>query len=78
MQLTPIEFRLFDYLGGIRGSIALTAELLDHAWHYTSGTASSEVARAHLKKRRRKIRRVNEGRDLIETIQRRGYRVIST
>jgi DNA-binding response OmpR family regulator len=76
-QLTLTEFHLLDYLASVRGTIASSAELLDHVWHYTSGTASSEVVRSHLKNLRRKIRRVNEGRDLIETIPRRGYRLVT-
>jgi DNA-binding response OmpR family regulator len=76
-QLTLTEFHLLDYLASVRGTIASSAELLDHVWHYTSGTASSEVVRSHLKNLRAKIRRVNEGRDLIETIPRRGYRLIA-
>jgi two-component system OmpR family response regulator len=74
-QLTLTEFHLLDYLASVRGTIASSAELLDHVWHYTSGTASSEVVRSHLKNLRRKIRAVNEGHDLIETIPRRGYRL---
>ena len=74
-QLTLTEFHLLDYLASVRGTIASTAELLDHVWHYASGSASSEVVRSHLKNLRAKIHRVNEGRDLIETIPRRGYRL---
>ncbi|MEO8457129.1 MAG: helix-turn-helix domain-containing protein [Chloroflexota bacterium] len=74
-QLTPTEFRLLDYLLTTRGRIAATDELLQNVWHYTSDTASSDVVRSHLKNLRAKIRRVNEGNDLIETIPRRGYRL---
>jgi two-component system OmpR family response regulator len=77
-QLTLTEFHLLDYLASVRGTIASSAELLDHVWHYTGGTASSEVVRSHLKNLRAKIRRVNEGRDLIETIPRRGYRLVNS
>jgi DNA-binding response OmpR family regulator len=75
-QLTLTESHLLDYLASVRGTIASSAELLDHVWHYTGGTASSEVVRSHLKNLRHKIRAVNEGRDLIETIPRRGYRLV--
>ena len=74
-QLTLTEFHLLDDLASVRGALASTGDLLDHVWHYTGGAASSEVVRSHMKNLRAKIRRVNEGRDLIETIPRRGYRL---
>jgi DNA-binding response OmpR family regulator len=74
-QLTPIEFRLLDYLASVRGDIASAQDLLEHVWHYTQATASSEVVRSHLKNLRVKIRRVNAGQDIVETIPRRGYRL---
>lgn len=74
-QLTPIEFRLLDHLAGARGSIVSTQDLLEHVWHYTQADASTEVVRSHLKNLRAKIRRVNAGQDIIETIPRRGYRL---
>ncbi len=75
-QLTQTEFHLLDYLASVRGTIASSDELLDHVWHYSSGTASSEVVRSHMKNLRAKIRRVNKGQDLVKTIPRRGYRLV--
>ena len=77
-QLTPIEFRLLDHLATRRGSIARTEDLLEDVWHYTKGTASSDVVRSHMKNLRAKIRRVNDGQDIIETIPRRGYRLCAS
>jgi DNA-binding response OmpR family regulator len=74
-QLTPLEYRLLDYLLSRRGQIAATDQLLQNVWNYNSDTASSDVVRSHLKNLRAKIRRVNDGQDLIETIPRRGYRL---
>jgi DNA-binding response OmpR family regulator len=74
-HLTPIEFRLLDYLVSVRGAIATTSELLENVWHYEAATASSDVVRSHMKNLRAKIRAL-AGADLIETIPRRGYRLV--
>lgn len=74
--LTPIEFRLLEYLSSVRGSIARTEDLLEHVWQYSRETSSSDVVRSHMKNLRAKMRRVvSDGKDPIETIPRRGYRL---
>jgi len=74
-QLTPIEFRLLQYLASSRGNIVSAQDLLEHIWNYTQATASTEVVRSHLKNLRAKVRRVNDNQDIIETVPRRGYRL---
>jgi DNA-binding response OmpR family regulator len=75
IQLTPIEFRLMEYLVQVRGGIASNEDLLQEIWHYAPGTGSSEVVRSHLKNLRSKLRTLTASPQLIETVPRRGYRL---
>jgi len=76
VQLTPTEFRLMYYLIQRRGSIVSAKELLEKVWEFFPGTGSSELVRSHMRNLRNKLRIVAEGADLVQTVPRRGYRLL--
>ncbi len=75
VQLTPTEFRLMEYLAQRQGAIASSEELLEKVWEFYPGTGSSELVRSHVRNLRAKIRIAAPGRELIQTVPRRGYRL---
>src|SRR3990170_10147 len=75
VQLTPTEFRLMEYLAQRQGAIASSEELLEKVWEFYPGTGSSEVVRSHVRNLRAKARIAAPGRELIQTVPRRGYRL---
>ena len=75
VQLTPTEFRLLKYLAQRQGAIASSEELLEKVWEFYPGTGSSELVRSHVRNLRAKVRIAAPGRDLIQTVPRRGYRL---
>ena len=76
VQLTPTEFRLMYYLIQRRGSIVSTEELLEKVWEFFPGTGSSELVRTHVRNLRSKLRVATGGAELLQTVPRRGYRLI--
>ncbi len=76
VQLTPTEFRLMSYLVQRRGSIVPAEELLEKVWEFFPGTGSSELVRSHVRNLRNKLRTVTGGEDLVQTVPRRGYRLL--
>jgi DNA-binding response OmpR family regulator len=76
VQLTPTEFRLMYYLAQRRGSIVSTEELLEKVWEFFPGTGSSELVRSHVRNLRRKLRVATGGKELVQTVPRRGYRLL--
>ncbi len=75
VQLTPTEFRLLEYLAQRQGAIASSEELLEKVWEFYPGTGSSELVRSHVRNLRAKVRIAAPGRELIQTVPRRGYRL---
>ncbi len=76
VQLTPTEFRLMYYLIQRRGSIVSTEELLEKVWEFFPGTGSSELVRSHVRNVRNKLRIATGGAEQLQTVPRRGYRLI--
>ncbi|MEE8369253.1 MAG: response regulator transcription factor [Dehalococcoidia bacterium] len=76
VQLTPTEFRIMEYLAQRQGVIASSEELLEKVWEFHPGTGSSELVRSHVRNLRAKIRIAAPGRELIQTVPRRGYRLV--
>ncbi len=76
IQLTPTEFRLMHYLAQRRGSIVSAEELLEKVWEFYPGTGSSELVRSHVRNLRSKLRNATGGKDLVQTVPRRGYRLL--
>ncbi len=75
VQLTPTEFRLLEYLAQRQGAIVSSEELLEKVWEFYPGTGSSELVRSHVRNLRAKMRLAVPGRELIQTVPRRGYRL---
>ena len=75
VRLTPTEFRLVEYLAERRGDIASSEELLENVWRFHPGTGSSDLVRAHMRNLRAKLHLAAPGREMIQTIPRRGYRL---
>ena len=76
VQLTPTEFRLVQYLAQRRGVIISTEELLEKVWEFFPGTGSSELVRSHVRNLRGKLRIATGGAELVQTVPRRGYRLV--
>jgi DNA-binding response OmpR family regulator len=76
VQLTPTEFRLMCYLVQRRGGIVPAEELLENVWEFFPGTGSSELVRSHVRNLRNKLRILPGGADLLQTVPRRGYRLL--
>jgi len=76
VQLTPTEFRLVQYLAQRRGAIISTEELLEKVWEFFPGTGSSELVRSHVRNLRGKLRIATGGAELVQTVPRRGYRLV--
>ena len=76
VQLTPTEFRLMHYLVQRRGSIVSVEELLEKVWEFFPGTGSSELVRSHVRNLRSKLRTATGGTELVQTVPRRGYRLV--
>ena len=76
VQLTPTEFRLVQYLAQRRGAIISTEELLEKVWEFFPGTGSSELVRSHVRNLRGKLRLATGGAELVQTVPRRGYRLV--
>ena len=76
VQLTPTEFRLMEYLAQRQGAIVSSEELLEKVWEFYPGTGSSELVRSHVRNLRAKLRTAAPGRELIQTVPRRGYRLV--
>lgn len=76
VTLTPTEFRLMEYLAQRQGSIVSSEELLEKVWEFYPGTGSSELVRSHMRNLRSKLRVAVAGREVIQTVPRRGYRLV--
>ena len=76
VQLTPTEFRLVQYLAHRRGTIVSSEELLEKVWEFFPGTGSSELVRSHVRNLRSKLRIATGGAELVQTVPRRGYRLV--
>jgi DNA-binding winged helix-turn-helix (wHTH) protein len=64
------------YLIQRRGSIVSAEELLEKVWEFFPGTGSSELIRSHIRNLRSKLRIATGGAELLQTVPRRGYRLI--
>ncbi len=76
VQLTPTEFRLMSYLVRRRGRIVSAEELLQKVWEFFPGTGSPELVRSHVRNLRNKLRIVIGEAGLVQTVPRRGYRLL--
>lgn len=76
VHLTSTEFRLMCYLVQRRGNVVSAEELLEKVWEFFPGTGSSELVRSHVRNLRNKLRIATGEADLVQTVPRRGYRLL--
>jgi DNA-binding response OmpR family regulator len=76
VALTPVEFRLFAYFVARPGVVIPIHELLEHVWGFFPGTGAPAVARVHMSNLRRKIAVLGISDCPLQTLPRRGYRLI--
>ena len=76
VRLTPVEFRLLDYLWR-HPRIVPVGELLENVWAGPDAASSAAMVRSHVRNLRAKLRTVSPGREVLETVPRRGYRLVS-
>jgi len=74
VTLTPTEFRVLEYLMEQAGMVVTAEELLEKVWGFFPHTGSGDIVRSHMRNLRRKISKVAQGREVIRTLPRRGYR----
>jgi len=74
VTLMPIEFRLLEYLMERSGTVVTADDLLEKVWGFFPHTGSGDIVRSHMRNLRRKISSVTQGREVIRTFPRRGYR----
>jgi hypothetical protein len=72
VPLTPLEFRLLDYLEGLDGATATRDQILDDVWGSFDSAGSSNVVDAVVKALRRKMK---DEACRIETVRGFGYRL---
>ncbi len=65
-----------SYLAQRRGSIVSAEELLEKVWEFFPGTGSSELVRPRVRNLRGKLRVVAGQVELMQTLPRRGYRLL--
>jgi len=73
VTLTPMEFRMLEYLMQRPGRVIAAQELLEKVWGFLSGTGGSDIVRSHMRNLRAKIRTLCGMREVIRTLPRRGY-----
>ncbi len=74
-QLTPIETQLLSVLLAADGAIVPVEALVREVWGYASDAASAELVRAHVYQMRQRLAKAGLP-PLVETLPRRGYRVV--
>ncbi|MBI5565172.1 MAG: response regulator transcription factor [Chloroflexi bacterium] len=75
IALTPIEFRLFNYLAQHPGQALTRAQILDAVWGYAADVDSERAVNVHIRRLREKVE-IDPGRpSLILTVPGIGYRL---
>ena len=75
IALTPIEFRLFNYLAQHPGQALTRAQILDAVWGYAADVDSDRAVNVHIRRLREKVE-IDPGRPtLILTVPGIGYRL---
>ncbi len=75
IALTPIEFRLFNYLAQHGGQALTRAQILDAVWGYAADVDSERAVNVHIRRLREKVE-IDPGRpSLILTVPGIGYRL---
>jgi DNA-binding response OmpR family regulator len=75
IALTPIEFRLFNYLAQHAGQALTRAQILDAVWGYAADVDSERAVNVHIRRLREKVE-IDPGHpSLILTVPGIGYRL---
>jgi DNA-binding response OmpR family regulator len=75
IALTPIEFRLFNYLAQHPGQALMRAQILDVVWGYAADVDSERAVNVHIRRLREKVE-IDPGHPaLILTVPGIGYRL---
>jgi len=75
ISLTPIEFRLLNYLARHRGRAMTRAQIVEAVWGYAPDLESEKTVNVHIRRLREKIELKPEQPSLILTVPGIGYRL---
>jgi DNA-binding response OmpR family regulator len=75
IALTPIEFRLFNYLAQHSGQALTRAQILDAVWGYAADVDSERAVNVHIRRLREKVEIDPSHPSLILTVPGIGYRL---
>ena len=75
INLTPIEFRLMNYLARHRGQALTRAQIVEAVWGYAPDVESEKTVNVHIRRLREKIELKPEQPTLILTVPGIGYRL---
>jgi DNA-binding response OmpR family regulator len=75
IALTPIEFRLFNYLAQNAGQALTRAQILDAVWGYAADVESERAVNVHIRRLREKVEIDPSRPSLILTVPGIGYRL---
>jgi DNA-binding response OmpR family regulator len=75
INLTPIEFRMLNFLARHRGQALTRAQIVEAVWGYAPDLESEKTVNVHIRRLREKIELVPEQPSLILTVPGIGYRM---
>jgi len=75
INLTPIEFRLMNYLARHRGQALTRAQIVEAVWGYAPDVESEKTVNVHIRRLREKIELKPDQPSLILTVPGIGYRM---
>jgi DNA-binding response OmpR family regulator len=75
INLTPIEFRLLNFLARHRGQALTRAQIVEAVWGYAPDLESEKTVNVHIRRLREKIELKPEQPSLILTVPGIGYRM---
>jgi DNA-binding response OmpR family regulator len=75
INLTPIEFRLLNYLARHRGQALTRAQIVEGVWGYAPDIESEKTVNVHIRRLREKIELKPDQPSLILTVPGIGYRL---
>ena len=76
IPLTPIEFRLLNYLGRHRGQALSRAQIVEAVWGFAPDLESEKSVNVHIRRLREKIELKPEEPAIILTVPGIGYRLV--
>jgi DNA-binding response OmpR family regulator len=76
INLTPIEFRLLNYLARHRGQALTRSQIVEAVWGYAPDIESDKTVNVHIRRLREKIELRPDQPSLILTVPGIGYRLV--